>query len=160
MPLETARFRSPVQMWVLLGAGAFLAFVWGSQAFRSSVAPDTGRKLAFLLLAAGTFGFTWWVALRPVVVMGASGIVIRNLFSTRRLGWQEIARFRIGRWKLLSAVCVIELKDGTSTHAYAIQVPNVSRGRPVTRESRIIDALNARLAKSDAESPTASNRAR
>jgi len=77
--------------------GAFLAALWGSQAFRSGVAPDTGRKLAFLLVAAGSLGFTSWAALRPVVIVNASGIVIRNLASTERLEWPEIAGFRIGR---------------------------------------------------------------
>ena len=81
-------------MWVLLLAGAFLAVLWGSQAFRSSVAPDTGRKLAFLVLAAGTVGLTWWAALRPVVIVDSSGIVIRNLVSTERLEWREIAGFK------------------------------------------------------------------
>ncbi len=134
-------------MWVLLVVGAFLAAVWASQASRLSVAPDTGRKLAFLLLAAGSLGFTSWAALRPVVIVDAAGIVIRNLVSTERFEWREIACFRIGRHKLLSAVCLVELKDGTSTYAYAIQVPNIFQSRPVTRESRMVADLNARLTK-------------
>lgn len=133
-------------MWTLLVLGVFLAALWSSQAFRSTVAPDADRKVAFLALAVTSFGWTTWAALRPALIADERGLVIRNWFSTERLAWNEIAKFRLGRYKLLGAVCVIDLKNGSSAHASAIQVPNIARGRATTRESRMVAELNARLA--------------
>jgi hypothetical protein len=142
------RFRSRSQTWTFLVMGAFFGLLWGSQAFRSSVSPDAGAKAAFLTLAVATASTMIWCGLRPALIADESGVVVRNLISTERLAWSDIARFRIGRFKLLRAVCVIDLKDASSTHAFAIQVHNVVRGREVTRESRMMDDLNARLAQS------------
>jgi hypothetical protein len=134
-------------MWGMLAFGVFLTLIWGSQAFRSTVAPDASRKVAFVLLAVASFGWMAWCALRPVLIADASGVLVRNLWSTRRMAWDEIQAFRIGRYKLYGTVCVIDLKDGSSTYAFAIQVPNIARRRRETRESRIVAYLNARLAR-------------
>ena len=144
---EQARFCSPSQKWTLLGLGVFLTFVFGSQASRSSVAPDVATKAIVLATAAICGGVMVWTGLRPVLIADRTGVVVRNLFSTESLSWADIARFRIGRYKLLGAVCVIDLKNGSSTDAFSIQVPNIARGKPVTRESRMVDELNARLVR-------------
>jgi hypothetical protein len=124
-----------------------MAFLWGSQAFRASVAPDAARQATFVLLAIASFAWLGWMGLRPVVIADESGVRIRNFFSSERLSWSEIAGFRLGRYKFLNDVCLIDLKDGTSTHASAIAVPKINQGREVTSESRMVDELNARLAR-------------
>jgi hypothetical protein len=134
-------------MWTLLAFGFFLAFISGSQAFRSNVAPDTTRKVVYILLALASFGWMAWAALRPVLIADASGVMVRNLYGNQHLSWGEIAGFRIGRYKLLGAVCLIDLRDGSSRHAFAIQVPNIARGHSETRESRMVADLNTRLAR-------------
>jgi hypothetical protein len=145
---DKQKFSSPSQKWPALAFGAFVAFIWAAQAFRPSVAPDTGSKVAFIGLAVMSFATMGWIAFRPVLITESTGIVVRNIFSTTHLSWGEIAGFRIGRYKLMGAVCLIEMRDGSSTYAFAIQVPNIARGRPETRESRMVDELNAQLAQS------------
>ncbi len=142
-------------MWALLIFGTFLALVWGSQAFRPSVAPDATRKVLFVLLAVASFSGMFWGALRPILIADAYGVLVRNLFSVRRLSWSEIAGFRIGRHKLFEAACLIDLKDGSSIYAFAIQVPKIARGRPESRESRMVAQLNARLAQATERSAAA-----
>jgi RHS repeat-associated protein len=58
--------------------------------------------------------------------------------------------------KLFEAACLIDLGDGSSSYAFAIQVPKVARGRPETRESRMVAQLNARLAQATERSAAAS----
>jgi len=144
--IDQTRFRSGSR-WTLPLLGVFLAFVWGSQAFRASVAPDTGSKIAFVLLAVASFAWLAWAGLRIVVIADKSGVAIRNRFSTRKLSWHDIAGFRLGRYKLLNDVCVVDLKDGSSTPALAIAVPKINQGQEVTSQSRMVDELNALLAR-------------
>lgn len=49
------------------------------------------------------------------------GIEVRNILSGFVLGWDEIDRFTIGRWKLLPYVCLIHLHDGQVLHAAGIE---------------------------------------
>ena len=73
------------------------------------------------------------------------GVEIRNLLATRVVLWSEIVGFRIGRYKMLGAVCVVDLKDGSSEHAWAIQMPHRALRSKETKEQRIIAQLNERL---------------
>jgi hypothetical protein len=73
------------------------------------------------------------------------GIEIRNPLSRTKITWDRIRGFRIGRHSFMRAVCIIDLVDGSSKHAFAIQVPNRSLNRQDTRERRMVEELNERL---------------
>lgn len=83
------------------------------------------------------------------VFASADGVRVRNLYSGRKIPWREIKGFRIGRYRLLGAVCIIDLTDGSTQHAWGIQVPNRLVGKRDSREMRMIDELNAELAAHD-----------
>lgn len=80
--------------------------------------------------------------IRVRLVATRSGIEIRNPVSTVRLRWDEIARFKIGRHGLMSDVCVVERKDGSSSYAFAIQRGLAGVGR---KELEMVDQLNGLL---------------
>lgn len=146
------RYRSRTQAWSLVAAGVFFALLYAAQASRASVAPDTGTKAVFVALGVILCGICIWVGTRPVLIADAAGVTVRNLLSTHRYAWSQIRAFRIGRHKRLGAVAIIDLLDGSSVPAFAIQVPNIALGGPIARESRMIVALNARLATTGAAS--------
>jgi hypothetical protein len=140
------RFSSPSQKWMIFGFGVLLALISSSRALRSGVAMSSGHRIGSIAFAAVAVVCMSWVAFRPVLIADASGVRVHNLISTRHLSWSEISGFRIGPHKLLSAVCLIDLKNGSSIYAFAVQVPNIARGRAETRESRMVAELNALLA--------------
>jgi hypothetical protein len=90
---------------------------------------------ALLIVAIGRSGL--WAS--------RTGVRIRNPFSTSVVAWAEIRTFRIGRRGLLGAVCRVDLVDGSSKSAFAIQVPNLSLGRPDTKEGAMVARLNELL---------------
>jgi hypothetical protein len=120
--------------------------------------------LIFLGLLAGTAvkernGPLIAIIMIPIILIGAvrlamtrvmatdSGISVRNVFRSRFIPWDEIERFKVGRYQLLLAVCIIALRDGGTYHASAIQASNLTRTRPVNEATRLVDALNLRLTK-------------
>jgi hypothetical protein len=131
----------------------FLTFIWGSQAFRPSVAPDAAMKVIFVLLAVASLGGMVWGALKSVLIADSAGVLVRDPFSLRRLSWNERGSW-IGRYKLFEATCLIDLKVGSSTYAFAIQVPRLSRTRSGTQESRMVADLNVRLPQPAPAHPT------
>jgi hypothetical protein len=151
---EQTRYRSRGQTWSLVGFGVFFALLYGSQASRSAVAPDPATKASLIVLGLLLGAVCVWVGARPVLICDADGVTVRNLFRTHRYGWSQIRAFRIGRYKRLRAVAIIDLSDGSSMHAFAIQVPNVPLRGAIARESRMIVALNARLATTGADPGT------
>jgi PH (Pleckstrin Homology) domain-containing protein len=146
--MQTRHIRSRSQTWTATGLGVLFALIFGSQAARPEVAPDTASKAFFIglgLLMAATMA---WIGARPVVIARPDEVTVTNLVTSRHFPWSQIEAFRIGRHKLLGAVAILDLVDGTEAHAFAIQVPNLYRGRAETRESRMIAELNALLAAS------------
>jgi hypothetical protein len=87
------------------------------------------------------------------VVADAEGICVRNIFGSRCIGWAEIDRFELRRFKLLPVVGTIVLRDGGTYHASAI-APKPAVRRQVDDAKGAIDALNARLAEAR-EAPVA-----
>ena len=67
----------------------------------------------------------------------------RYAFSSTTIPWERIAGVRIGRHKLLSEVCPVDLADGSSRGAIAIQLPNATRG---CNEMHMLNRLNQMLA--------------
>jgi hypothetical protein len=128
----------------------------------------------FIAIALGILVFTGllvWVAIKernglvvaaiviPLILVGglrmamqsvkatSNGIFVRNVFASRFISWREIERFELGRVRMLQAVCIIVLRDGSSYHASAIQASNLARNRSMNEATKLVDALNARLAE-------------
>jgi hypothetical protein len=74
----------------------------------------------------------------------AKGIYVTNIFSSYRLKWSDIHKFRIGSWNIFPYVCLIDLKDGGIKHAFGIQertnFPNGSA-------EQMAEELNAELSQ-------------
>jgi hypothetical protein len=139
------RLCSPAHMWSLLGFGVFLVLRWESQAFRPSAAPDAPWEVVFLLLALASLGGTVQDALCPALIADMVSVLVRSRFSTERPSWGEVARFRIGRYKLSEATCLIYLKDDPLRSVFAEQAPRLAWTRLDTRKSRVVTELSARI---------------
>jgi hypothetical protein len=103
-----------------------------------------GRAIeaSLALLVGGALILTF---LRVAVVVSAEGVRIRNPLSARSLRWSEIAAFRIGRYRLLNSVALVELREGSVVHAFAIQLPRLSGSARASQEAKMIEFLNAEL---------------
>jgi hypothetical protein len=133
-----------------VGIGALVALLYEPLASRGNGTPDTAAKATLTALGLILGGICVWVGTRPVLVADTSGVTVRNLVRTHRYAWSQIRAFRIGRYKRLRAVAIVDLLDGSSVHAFAIQVPAAPLRGAIARESRMIVALNARLATTGA----------
>src|SRR5438094_85726 len=111
----------------------------------ASQATYTTGKIVEAAVAVAVGGVVVALALRAAVVVRDDGVEIRNPFGTRRIPWNDIVCFRIGRHGLLSAVCILDLADGSTQHAFAIQLPGATRRTSQSKETRMIDLLNEQL---------------
>ena len=130
--------RSRGQVWGGVISGGLLALLGVAALVNDAIAEGV-----FLLLVAATI--TAMLAIWTAMWLSPTGVRVRNPFSTFALRWDEIARFRIGRWKLLSACLIIDTHDGRSYHVFAIEVPNINLLKKDAREREIARQLNDRL---------------
>jgi Bacterial PH domain len=136
--LDRKRYRSTGQCVGLAGFAVFLAALGTDGALRdhSTIEAVLINCIAvFLLVISARVGL--WTT--------RQGIVIRNLVSTTSIRWSQIRAFRIGRYRLLGAVCIVDLHDGSSRHAFGIQVPHYALNRPASNERVMVAHLNDRL---------------
>lgn len=134
------RFRSRGQFYALLACAPLFTALGLIGATQASY---TAGKIVEAFVAVILGGVLVFVAVRAALLVGDEGITIRNpLGRTVHISWTEIAGFKIGRYKLLGRVCLVELRDGSTVHAWAIQVPNASRNSAATREAKMIEELN------------------
>jgi hypothetical protein len=92
---------------------------------------------------------TWmiWAFLRAKIIVTPEGVQILNLrFGTVSIPWAQITGFRLGHYKRLSAVCMVDLIDGTSRHVFAIQLPQLVGSVSKSKEMTMINFLNAEAA--------------
>lgn len=72
------------------------------------------------------------------------GIHVANIFSSYQLDWSDVHKFRIGPWNIFPYVCLIDLRDGGTKHAFGIQertnFPNGSA-------EQMADRLNTELSQ-------------
>jgi hypothetical protein len=71
-------------------------------------------------------------------------IYVKNMLSGYRLKWNDIHKFRIGPWNIFPYVCLIDLKNGRTKHAFGIQERS---NFPNGSAERMAEELNARLAQ-------------
>jgi hypothetical protein len=136
--------RSKNQLWGAVAFGVLLVVFGVFGALQAGyLAAGISEASVAIACAAVLVGLT----VRATVIADETGVTIRNpLGRTQRIRWSDIAAFKIGRYKLLRAVCLIELADGSVRHAWAIQLPNYARRPGATRESEMINGLNRELA--------------
>jgi hypothetical protein len=110
-----------------------------------------GDTIFLILSGLGGVHLIVLFAWRTGVWIGTGGIRVRNPLTSFDLDWREIKSFRIGRHGPYRACCLMELKDGSTRYAFAIQVSNWSIGkpRPDTPEGRMVSALNAALERNN-----------
>jgi hypothetical protein len=96
--------------------------------------------------------FAW----RTGLWITADGIRVRNPLAAFSLNWDEVRSFRIGRHGMSRASCLIDLMDGSTRHAFAIQISNwsIRTKRPDPPERAIVMALNATLERRRAHAGT------
>jgi hypothetical protein len=133
-------WRSRGQLLAGVGSGLFVAFLGLGQFSRPTNGGPGFAVFMFVLAACEIVIFA-----RAALVTSDAGIRIRNPLSTVVIGWDEVDGFRIGRRGVLSAVCIVDLTDGSSRSAFGIQVPR-ARATARSKEQQIIDQLNELVA--------------
>jgi Bacterial PH domain len=138
-------YRSRSQLYAGVGFGVLLAVLGLLAALR--VHQSTGEVIEAVI--AVTVGVTVIaLAARPAVIVDDREVEVRNpLSQSIRIPWSEIRKFSFGRHRLLNQVCMIELRNGATVHASAIQMPRASRNPAASPEVLMIAALNRRLAE-------------
>jgi hypothetical protein len=137
---------TPTVLWSrsqrIIGMGfGFVVVVLGF--FAAAQATYTTGKIGEAVVGVGLGGAMVAAFARAAVVVRDDGIVIGNTVGTTEIPWSNIVGFRIGRCRLLSAVCIIDLADGSTRHAFAIQL---ARALSQTREMEMIAFLNEQAA--------------
>jgi Bacterial PH domain len=132
------RFRGAGQTFLIVAFGVGVGIVGVATSFRLPTAGGVFQAAACLGISAVVIAGPG----RAAVWVSPDGIRIRNTLSTTKIPWTEIRGFRIGRHGLLGAVCIVDLDDGSSTHAFAIQVPHTAINRPDAKARKAVDELN------------------
>lgn len=104
-------------LWVAMPAEVRSQFTWAE------------RITILLFLAAILLGL--WGMFRTSVAISDSGLVITNIFKVRSYDWAQVLAVSLRRgdpW------AVLDLSDGTSVVAMAIQGADGARTTPVLRE--------------------------
>lgn len=142
-------------------------FPWDKRAFRSVMLIASG----FLVLDAVLPGHSWqgrlfdvvtvalylgmgWRLLRMGVQVEPEGVIIRNAIGTRRLLWNEVDRFELGRFGLLKkgTQAAARLRDGRVVRidgspfdiGAATRFRDLIRGQNLAAE-HLVDQLNREL---------------
>jgi hypothetical protein len=129
-------WRSNSQVIAAVAFGGF-AVVIGIAELGRPASRSGGPVTAAVFIGLGALMIAVFV--RVAVVTSNSGVRIRNPVGTIVLTWGEIAGFRIGRHRLLSAVCIVDLVNGEQQYAFGIQAAHASHGR---REREKVRALS------------------
>lgn len=96
--------------------------------------------VVFLVLAVRT--------MRVGVLTGPDGVTVRGVLSTRRLRWDEIERFELGRWRGWGDYpCgVVRRADGSQLTVFALNPPFELAAGESREVPDALEALNAQLA--------------
>ena len=122
--------------------------IWNGQPEHNSSRLPLFPKLAFTLVWMGFELFLLVRFLPSGAYPRVEGLLIRNIFSSRTIPWDDIERFTLRRsgwfyWPIGWA----ELRDGSAVHIYGISKNNL----PHDSAQREIDALNRLLVDEHAE---------
>lgn len=125
----------------------------GLMVFNLGITPPELILPARVVFVGAGVGLGWFLVGRVAlagVQVHESGILVRNPFSYRFLGWHEIEEFSLGRYRLLSRLGIARLRDGSRVPLFGIQAIE-SAFNPGDRQAHeIVERLNAALAGSAA----------
>ncbi|MBO9521211.1 MAG: PH domain-containing protein [Nocardioidaceae bacterium] len=106
---------------------------------------DTFQRgtLVFLILLAGA---VWYALMRSRVTATVAGITVVNGYRKRELEWAEVVAVNLRRGAPWAG---LDLSDGTSISAIAIQGSDGQRAVEAVRELRRLVAENTRTERND-----------
>jgi hypothetical protein len=137
------------------------AWIIGSSTILFGALEGIGRGQTSFMVMSFVLGLTFVLLFvwRTGLWTTPAGVRVRNPLSAFALKWDEIRGFRIGRHGLLRASCLIDLEDGSTRYAFAIQVSNwsIRRRNLAPPERKIVADLNALLARSKGQTPAGSD---
>lgn len=96
------------------------------------------QRLTLLGMALGV-ACCWWALLRTRVTAEDSGLTVVNGFRTRRYEWSQVIGVNLRRGAPWAG---IDLSDGTSISAVAIQATDGSRAIAAVRALRVLIAAH------------------
>lgn len=96
---------------------------------------SVGIAAPAIIVWAGASGQMPWVAAAPLVIA-----MVFVAASSISLKWDEIERFRLGRYRVLPAICRVDLRDGRVLHASGIRATPAAGLRA---SGELINDLNA-----------------
>ena len=105
---------------------------------------NTASQVLFILLGLVLAAFCLRVAASAVHIE-ASGVRIVNPLSVRRVVWSDIECFTLGRWGVLPRNCLVIVKGGSRTGAWAISARNPNTFQHDSAAERMVEELNQRL---------------
>jgi hypothetical protein len=83
-----------------------------------------------------------------VLIVTDQGVTVRNPFRTVSIGWDEVAAFELGRYKVLGCVCLVRRVDRTVVPAFAIQgITGQARRRTSVLAKQTVGELNEQLGR-------------
>ena len=113
-----------------------------------AVAPDTpgSQRVVYGVLAA-VFAVLLIRTLRIGVATGGDGVVVRGVLRSWKLGWDEVERFEMGRWRGWGSYpCgVVRRRDGATITVLALNPPFEFQQGQDPRVPELLDELNAEL---------------
>jgi hypothetical protein len=129
---STALFAAPCVVFFFLGVAMMLSS-------DSEAISEGGRVLGFI--TAVLFGPLTLRAIRAGVIVTGDDVVLRSLFRTRRVAWDEISVFEVGgSWSVVPwQTLTVKRTDGTTITADAVSSLPL---RHPTFVERSVEALN------------------
>ena len=121
-----------------------ISSVWGPPPASAPHPPSTSGKVFFTCVFLGYVIFVLARLFPAGAYPRPEGLLVRNLFRTELVPWDEIQGFSLKHWGWrwnYGDMGHVERTDGTSLHIAAIQVPNIGGGAA----RRAVDELNAML---------------
>lgn len=98
----------------------------------------TFQRLTVLVMGLGVLA-CWWALLRTRVTAEEGGLTVVNGFRTRRLEWSQVLGVNLRRGAPWAGV---DLSDGTSIVAFAIQATDGDRAVGAVRTLRALIAAH------------------
>ena len=127
---------------LLVGA---LVFIWVAMPASVRAQFNIEQRITLLLIFVAMLAFLYGIA-RSAIKADADGLRIVNVYKARRLEWAEVVHIRLhpgDPW------AVLDIDDGTTIKAMAIQGSDGRRARRATAQLRALVDENTRTARDD-----------
>lgn len=127
---------------LLVGA---IAVIWVAMPASVREQFNIGQRVTLLLIFGAMLAFLYGIA-RSAIRADADGLRIVNVYRVRRLEWAQVVHIRLqpgDPW------AVLDIDDGTTIKAMAIQGSDGRRARRATAQLRALVDENTRTARDD-----------